>query len=104
MGRGRGSDEDLRQQYGFFFEACKQLTTLNTAAALVVLALNREAGLYLWPLMFFGISLAGSTWGMLAVALKGTNIAGISTATNGLVVAAITFVAGLFTTFAGTVG
>ncbi len=102
-GRQHRSDEDLRQQHGFFFEACKHLTTLDTAAALVVLALYREAGVYLWPLLFFGLSLVSCTIGMLSLALRGTGADGLSPATTGLMLGAITFLAGLFTTFTGFV-
>lgn len=99
----RQSDEDLRQRHGFFFEACKHLTTLDTAAALVVLALNRNAGVYLWPLLFFGLSLVSCTIGMLYLALRGTGADALSPAKTGLVFGAVTFLAGLFTTFTGFV-
>lgn len=99
MENERWTDEDLRQQHGFLFEACKHLTTLNTAAALVALARHRDADL--WPLPFFGVSLATSAYGMLVLALMGTGEKGLSRATGGLVIGAITFVGGLYSAFAG---
>jgi hypothetical protein len=101
VSRENRSDEDLRQQYGFLFEACKHLTTLNTAAALVVLVLHRDAGLYLWPVPFFGLSLAVSAYGMLAITLIGTGEDGPAHAAHSLVIAALTFVTGLYVAFGG---
>jgi hypothetical protein len=95
------SDEDRRQQHGFLFEACKQFTTLNTATTLVVLALYRDAGLSLWPVPFLGCSLLVSVYGMYAIAIYGTEEMGPAHATNSLMIAAITFVGGIYLAFAG---
>jgi hypothetical protein len=101
MRRDSGPDEDVRQQYGFLFEGCKHLTTLNTAAALVVLAVHQEAGLSLWPLLFFGLSLVASLYGMVAIAITETWEEGPAHANGSLVSAALAFVVGLLFAFLG---
>jgi hypothetical protein len=101
VSRGDRSDEDRRQQHGFLFEACKHLTTLNTAAALVVLVLHREPGLFLWPLPFFGVSLAAALYGVFAIATLDPEEAGAAQATNCLVVATFAFLGGLIFAFMG---
>jgi hypothetical protein len=96
-GRGlRVNNEDTRQQHGFFFEMCKHLTTLDTAALLVVLAMHEELSAFLfWSLLLFGVSLFFSTIGMLVVALAGTSIESISRATNFLLLGSVTFLTGV---------
>jgi hypothetical protein len=101
---GDRSDEDRRQQHGFVFEACKHFTTLNTAAALVVVVLHRDPGLYLWPLPFFGVSLVASLYGVFAIAtLDVDREAGAAQANVSLVIATITFFVGVVIGFAGVI-
>lgn len=97
------TDEDLRQQHGFFFEMLKHLTTLDTAAALVILTVHKDLGGYLFPLALFLISLFFSVIGMLVVALRGTDIESISRATNFLILGSSTFLLGVLSTIAWAV-
>ena len=105
MGRERWTDGNPSQQGGhFFFEACKHFTTLDTASALVVVALHQRADLYLWPLAFFGFSLLCSTYGMVALALRGTAPEGIAGARSGLLFGIAGFLLGLVVAFLGAGG
>ena len=93
------SDEDLRQLQGFQFEAAKHLTTLNTAAALVVVALNRNIDLALWPLLFFALSLAAGVTSMSFLSISGPS----RRAVFALAVAGGAFVAGVYGVFGAAV-
>jgi tellurite resistance protein TehA-like permease len=105
VGRERWADEDRGQQRGhFFFEACKHFTTLSTASALVVVVLNQRDDLYLWPLAFFGFSLLCTTYGMVALALRGGGSDGFSEARSALLFGIAGFLLGLVAAFLGAVG
>ena len=68
-------EEQSRKNHEMTFEACKHFTTLDTAAALVVVAIFREmdTGVFgaLWPLVCFGLSLVVCAYGMIVTALGG---------------------------------
>jgi hypothetical protein len=68
-------EERSRKNHEMIFEACKHFTTLNTAAALIVVALFRETSTGVlgafWPLVCFGGSLVICAYGMIATALGG---------------------------------
>ena len=105
MGRERWTDGNPRQQSGhFFFEACKHFTTLSTASALVVVDLNQRDDLYLWPLAFFGFSLLCTTYGMVALALRGAGPDGVSEARSALLFGIAGFLLGIVVAFLGAVG
>lgn len=82
------------------FEACKHFTTLDTAAALIVVALFREtdAGVFkaIWPLACFGLSLVVCAYGLIITAIAGlqNNRAAMSAAVA-LIVGALVFLLGL---------
>lgn len=67
--------ERERGNHGMLFEACRHFTTLDTAAALIVVAIFREteAGIVevVWPLVCFLISLIVCAYGMIVTALRG---------------------------------
>ena len=97
----REIDEQIRQGNQFFFETFKHFTTLDTAAALIVIGLYRylgvEAAAVLGPLIAFGFSLALCAFGMLSVALGGLNeIKLLSRATVLLITGVIAFFVGLY--------
>lgn len=66
-----GSYEDRKEGIKLIFEILKHLTTLNTAAALVVLAIGREVevalGALVVALMLFGSSVVVCLFGMVSV-------------------------------------
>lgn len=90
------SEEDIRQQRGFFFEALKHLTTLAAASALVTLNVYREADLPLLPILFFFVlSLLFSAFGMVWAALAGTGEWPFFRGRNFLILGSSSFLAGL---------
>lgn len=95
--------DEYRKNHEMVFEACKHFTTLDTAAALVLVAVFREAGVGIngafWPLLCFGISLVSCAIGMMTTALRGLedNKAALS-ATGSLIFGASVFFFGLVVT------
>ncbi|MDP9476232.1 MAG: hypothetical protein M3R38_11230 [Actinomycetota bacterium] len=73
--RMKDIEERSRKNHEMIFEACKHFTTLDTAAALIVVALFRETSTgilgALWPLVCFGLSLVVCAYGMIATAMGG---------------------------------
>jgi hypothetical protein len=94
-------EEEVRQQHQLVFDACKHFTTLDTALALILLAVLRELGVELsaaiWPLAAFGFSLIACVYGMLATAMGGLGVLRHAiSASNALFIGIACFLVGLF--------
>lgn len=92
-----------RKNHEMVFEACKHFTTLDTAAALVLVAIFRETSVgvigALWPLVCFAISLLSCAFGMMTTALRGLDDARAATSAGGsLIFGASVFFLGLVAT------
>ena len=97
----RDLEEDLRQQHQLVFDACKHFTTLDTAMALLLLAVFRDLGVALsaaiLPLLAFGLSLLACVHGMLDTAMGRLGVMRHAiSATSSLFVGVVLFVLGLF--------
>jgi hypothetical protein len=94
-------EEGIRQQHQLVFDACKHFTTLDTAMAVILLAVYRELDVSLsaaiWPLLAFGLSLLSCVFGMLETAMGGIGeVRRAISASNALFVGVLMFVLGLF--------
>jgi hypothetical protein len=104
----RDLDESIRENHKLSFEACKHFTTLDTAAALFVVAVFRETdagmGAAVVPLLFFGISLVFCSFGLVGTALGGLpnmrEMRQVSSLSAALICGALAFFMGLFFTVA----
>lgn len=101
--RRRNLNQRFRKNHEIMFEACKHFTTLDTAALLIVVAVFREPGyglsVVVWPLVWFGLSLALCAYGMLATALGGLDNTKVAISAGGALIAgALVFFAGLVQT------
>lgn len=96
-------DDPRVEQRKLYFEAFKHMTTLNTAAALVVLTIHRDAPLSLLTLCAisgFSLSLVTSLYGMIHIPQKDFGEKGIEVLHSWLLIlAGITFFAGAFLAF-----
>ncbi len=100
-------EEQSRKNHEMIFEACKHFTTLDTAAALVVIAIFRETvpGVLgaLWPLVCFGLSMVVCAYGMIVTALAGLGNTRAEISAGGtLILGASIFFLGLVWTVFGT--
>jgi hypothetical protein len=107
-GHIRDLQDRARKNHEMVFEACKHFTTLDTAAALIVVAIFRETGAgvvgAIWPLVCFGISLVVCAYGMIVTALGGLENTKASTSAGGaLIGGASVFFLGLVWTVAAAI-